>query len=259
MCFFQAVHSPTTPSPPRAPLRLAVWSGPRNVSTAFMRSWGNRNDTFVCDEPLYAHYLVKTGRPHPMAAEVIASQENDWRKVTAWLTGPVPEGKPIFFQKHMAHHLLPELGRDWLLQLTNVFLIRHPQDVVPSLDEKFNQAALPDTGYPQQAEIFSFIREHTGAVCPVVDAADLLRQPREMLTRLCETLGVSFQSQMLHWPPGLRSTDGIWARHWYNAVETTTGFQPYTAKTKPLPERLRGLYEQCLPYYETLSAFRLKP
>ncbi len=247
----------STESPPAQPLRLAVWSGPRNVSTAFMRSWGNRDDTYVCDEPLYAHYLAKTGRPHPMAEEVIASQENDWKKVTEWLTGPVPGGKSIFFQKHMSHHLLPEIGRDWLVGLTNVFLLRHPREVVPSLDEKFSAARLPDAGYVQQLEIFNFVRERTGKICPVVDSADLLKDPRAMLSRLCEAVGVSFQERMLHWAPGLRPTDGVWAKHWYNAVETSTGFQPYVPKTNPLPDRLLGLYEECLPYYEGLAAFRL--
>jgi hypothetical protein len=240
------------------PLRLAVWSGPRNISTALMRSWGNRKDTFVCDEPLYAHYLVQTRRPHPMADEVMASQENDWRKVVAWLTGPVPEGAAIFYQKHMSHHLLPEMDRDWLLQLTNVFLIRHPREVLPSLDEKFGKPVLPDTGYPQQIEIFEYIRHHTGAVCPVVDASDLLANPRGVLGRLCDALGVRFQEAMLQWPRGRRATDGVWAKHWYNAVETTTGFQAYSPKEKPLPKHLEGLYAESLPYYETLSAQRIK-
>lgn len=224
-----------------------------------MRSWGNRDDTFVCDEPLYAHYLLRTGRQHAMAAEVIASQENDWRKVVEWLTGPVPGGKSIFFQKHMAHHLLPEVGRDWLLRLTHVFLIRHPRDVLPSLEEKLSQPRLPDTGYAQQVEIFNYIRERTGVLCPVTDAADVLCHPRELLIRLCQRLGVDFQESMLHWPPGIRPTDGVWARHWYNAVETSTGFAPYTPRSKPIPERLRPLYEECLPYYETLAASRLQP
>src|SRR3989454_6066060 len=111
------------------PLRLAMWSGPRNISTALMRAWGNRDDTFVCDEPFYAHYLVKTGLSHPMAQEVIASQENDWRKVADWLRGPVPRGKAIFYQKQMSHHLLPDMGRDWLANVTNCFLIRDPAEV----------------------------------------------------------------------------------------------------------------------------------
>ena len=194
-----------------------------------------------------------------MAAEVMASQANDWRKVVAWLTGPVPQGRAVFYQKHMSHHLIPEVGRDWLRSVTHVFLIRHPREVLPSLDEKFERPLLADTGYPQQLEIFEFIRPTKGAICPVVDAADLLANPRIILGRLCEAVGVEFQETMLSWPPGRRETDGVWARHWYNAVETTTGFQPYTPKNKPMPEHLRNLYEQCLPYYENLAAHRLKP
>jgi len=242
---------------PENPLRLAMWSGPRNISTAFMRSWGNRDDTFVCDEPLYAHYLVKTGLPHAMAQEVIASQENDWKKVVAWLTGPVPGGKSIFYQKHMSHHLLPEIGRDWLPRLTNCFLIRSPAEVLPSLDEKYERPRLLDTGYPQQIEIFEYIQRHTGQVCSVIDSRDILMNPREILTRLCERLGVAFHDSMMSWAPGLRDTDGIWARHWYNAVKKTTSFQPYVAKNKPLPDHLRDLHDECLPYYEKLYAFRL--
>src|SRR5258706_192140 len=245
--------------PPEHPLRLAMWSGPRNISTAFMRSWGNRDDTFVCDEPLYAHYLVKTGLPHPMAKEVIASQDTDWNKVVAWLTGPVPRGKSIFYQKHMSHHLLPEIGRDWLPQLTNCFLIRHPAEVLPSLDEKYERPRLPDTGYPQQVEIFEYIQKKTGQASPVLDSRDILMNPRLILGKLCAALGVEFQETMMSWAPGLRATDGVWAKHWYNAAEKTTGFQPYTPKNKPLPEHLRDLYEECLPYYEKLYSFRLPP
>jgi hypothetical protein len=247
------------PFTPDNPLRLAVWSGPRNISTAFMRSWGNRDDTFVCDEPLYAHYLAETRRPHPMAAEVIAHHENDWRKVAAWLTGPVPGGKTIFYQKQMSHHLLPNISRDWLTQLTHVFLIRDPREVLPSLDEKFERPQLPDTGYPQQVEIFEFIHRQTGTLCPVVDSRDILANPRAMLTRLCAAVGVPFQEQMLHWPPGPRETDGIWAKHWYDAVNRSTGFQPYVSKNKPLPAHLQELCDACLPFYEKLYAQRLKP
>jgi len=241
------------------PLRLAVWSGPRNISTAFMRSWGNRDDTFVCDEPFYAHYLLKTKRPHPMAAEVIAHQENDWRKVAAWLTGPVPHGKTIFYQKHMSHHLLPEMGREWLPQLTHCFLIRDPREVVMSLDEKFERPRLPDTGYPQQVEIFDYMRQQTGALCPVIDARDILTDPRGVLEKLCAALGIPFQENMLHWPAGPRDTDGIWAKHWYDSVNKSTGFQPHQPKNKPLPEHLQPLYEECVPFYEKLYQLRIKP
>jgi hypothetical protein len=242
---------------PDNPLRIAMWSGPRNISTALMRAWGNRNDTFVCDEPLYAHYLHKTGLPHPMAQEVIASQNTDWRKVVAWLTGPVPNGKSIFYQKQMSHHLLPEISRDWLPKLTHCFLIRHPAEVLPSLDEKYERPQLPDTGYPQQAEIFDQVVKTTGRISPVIDSRDILMNPPGMLSRLCAELEVDFQETMLTWAPGLRETDGVWAKHWYNAVEKTTGFQPYVPKNKPMPDHLRGLYEQCLPYYEKLYASRL--
>ena len=239
------------------PLRLAMWSGPRNISTAMLRAWGNRDDTVVCDEPLYAHYLLKSRRPHPMAAEVIASQENDWRKVVAWLTGPLPQGKSVFYQKHMSHHLLPEIERDWLLRVTNVFLIRHPREVLPSLDEKFERPDLPDAGYMQQVEIFDFVRAQTGRMCPVIDARDIRTNPRGVLDRLCGELGVPFQEQMLEWQPGLRETDGVWAKHWYNAVATSTGFEPYVPREKPLTDRVRGLLDQCLPFYEKLHAHRL--
>lgn len=235
-----------------------MWSGPRNISTALMRSWENRDDTFVCDEPFYAHYLVQTKRPHPMAAEVIADQENDWRKVVESLTGTVPRGKTVFYQKQMSHHLLPNIGREWLTRLTHAFLIRHPREVLPSLDEKFERPQLPDTGYPQQIEIFEFIQEKTGMICPVVDARDILENPRGVLARLCEALGLPFQEGMLHWPAGTRETDGIWAKHWYDSVNRTTGFQPYTPKNKPMPEHLSGLYEECLPFYEKLYVHRLK-
>ena len=248
----------TCPFTPENPLRLAMWSGPRNISTALMRSWGNRDDSFVCDEPLYAHYLVQTRRPHPMAEEVIASQEQDWHKVVAWLTGPVPRGKTVFYQKHMSHHLLPQVGRDWLLRVSNAFLIRHPREVLPSFDEKFErETLLPDTGYPQQVEIFEYIRRQTGTVCPVVDAADLLANPRAVLIKLCVALGIPFQEAMLCWARGRRDTDGVWARHWYNSVETTTCFEQRAPKNNPLPDRLRNLYEQCLPYYETLAVHRI--
>src|SRR5438034_1279920 len=136
-------------------IRIAMWSGPRNISTAMMRAWGNRSDTFVCDEPLYAHYLLKTGVVHPGRDEVIAHHETDWRKVIAWLTGPVPEAKSIFYQKHMTHHLLPEIDRGWLTLLTHCFLIRDPREVLLSLSKVIPNPRLEDTGLPQQVEIFN--------------------------------------------------------------------------------------------------------
>src|SRR3954447_3613844 len=210
------------------PVRIAMWSGPRNISTAMMRAWGNRSDTFVCDEPLYAHYLRETGILHPGADEVIRCHEPDWRKVVAWLTGPVPEGKAIFYQKQMAHHLLPSIERGWLADLTNVFLIREPREMLTSLIRVTPDPTLEDTGLPQQVALFEEERRRTGAVPLVLDARDVLEDPRGMLERLCRGLGVPFAEAMLSWPPGRRETDGIWAKHWYSAVEQTTSFQPYT-------------------------------
>src|SRR5436190_9738229 len=157
-----------------SPVRIAMWSGPRNISTAMMRSWGNRPDTFVCDEPLYAHYLQKTGYDHPGADEVIASHEPDWKKVVEWLTGPVPGGKPVFYQKHMAHHLLPEIERDWLASLTHAFLIRDPREMLLSLVKVMPHPAALDTGLPQQLELFRSVRAATGHTPPVIDARDVL-------------------------------------------------------------------------------------
>jgi Sulfotransferase domain len=219
--------------------RIAMWSGPRNISTALMRAWGNRRDTFVCDEPLYAHYLLQTGVAHPGADEVIRSQETDWRKVTAWLTGPVPDGKMIFYQKHMTHHLLPEIERDWFDALTHAFLIREPREVVTSFVRIAGTPRLEDTGYPQQREIFDHVHQRAGRTPPVIDARDVLQDPPRLLRLLCEALDVEYTDAMLSWPAGPRATDGVWAKHWYDAVLKTTTFQPYKAKNEPVPPQLQ--------------------
>lgn len=244
-------------SPTTSPLRIAMWSGPRNISTAFMRAFENRPDTVVCDEPFYAHYLRATGLPHPGRDEVIASQENDWRRVAAWLTDGVPDGRPIFYQKHMSHHLLPGMGREWLDRVTNCFLIRDPAAMVVSLDARVADPALADTGLPQQCEIFARVVAATGRVPPVIDARDLLRDPRALLQRLCDVLGIPFLEQMLAWPPGPRATDGVWAPHWYDSVWQSTGFRPAPEQPVTVPARLRALHDACRQYYETLHAYRL--
>ena len=234
-----------------------MWSGPRNISTALMRAWGNRPDTAVIDEPLYASYLQRTGLDHPGAAQVMAHHEVDWRKVIAGLIGEVPEGKAIFYQKHMAHHLLPEIERDWLGLLSHAFLIRDPREMIVSLAKILPEPTPEDTGLPQQVKLFEWVRANAGAPPPVLDARDVLEDPRGLLTRLCESLGVAFSETMLSWPPGRRPTDGIWAEHWYANVEKTTSFQLSTHPDEPIPTHLRGLLDQCLPYYERLHRHRL--
>lgn len=241
------------------PIRIAMWSGPRNISTAMMRAWGHRDDTFVVDEPLYAYYLDRTGADHPGAAEVIAHDETDWRKIVTRLTSDsVPEDKRIFYQKQMTHHLLPEVERAWLLRLTNCFLIREPAEVIASYTRKNHEPSLEDLGFVQQAEIFDWVRERTKQIPPVIDARDVLENPRRILSLLCEAIGVDFSERMLSWPPGLRATDGIWARHWYAEVEKSTGFQsPRTGRTA-VAKHLRSVHERAFEIYQRLGEHRLR-
>ena len=240
------------------PVRIAMWSGPRNISTAMMRAWGNRPDTFVIDEPFYAYYLRATGKQHPGANEIIASSDTDWANVVAQLTGPIPKARRIFFQKQMAHHLLPEVEREWLGAVTNCFLIRDPREVIASYIKKREEPALHDLGFVQQAEIFSFVRTRTGSIPPVIDAKDVLDNPERMLRLLCEAVGVEFSKSMLSWPPGLRETDGIWARHWYGEVAKTTSFQPYRPRSARVPAHLQEIYDRCRECYERLHEYRLR-
>jgi hypothetical protein len=223
-----------------------------------MRAWGSRPDTFVCDEPLYAYYLKATGVPHPGADEVIRHHESDWRKVVAWLTGPIPEGKTVFYQKHMAHHLLPEIERTWMTSLTHAFLIREPREMLTSLIQVTPNPTLEDTGLAQQLTLFTWESSRTDKTPPVLDARDVLDDPRGALSALCEALDIPFTEAMLSWEPGPRATDGIWAKHWYAAVERTTTFQPYKPKPDPVPDHLSDLLELCNGIYKELHAQRLR-
>lgn len=230
-----------------------MWSGPRNLSTALMRSFGNRTDCTVVDEPLYAAYLAATGLDHPGRDDVIASQPTDWRAVCAELVSkPVPT--ELQYQKHMTHHLLPHIDREALAGLQHAFLVRDPERVLTSYAKVREEPTLEDLGLPQQVELF----ERYGG--PVVDAADVLRDPRGTLAALCAALDIGFDEAMLAWPPGPRDTDGVWAPHWYAGVEASTGFAPYSPGSgDPLPGRLRPLLERCRPYYEAVAAHRLLP
>lgn len=234
-----------------------MWSGPRNISTAMMRAWENRPDTFVTDEPLYAHYLKETGAPHPGADEVIAAGETDWHRVVAFLTGPIPEGKTVWFQKHMSHHLLPHIELDWVDRLTNAFLIREPREMLTSLIAVTPHPKLPDTGLPQQIQLFERLQKRTGKIPPVIDSRDVLENPRGILTALCAAVDLPFTTAMLSWPAGRRKTDGIWATHWYASVEQTTGFGPYQPKSKPVPAEFTTLLKECEFLYKKMHAHRL--
>jgi Sulfotransferase domain len=236
-------------------VRIAVWSGPRTVSTALMRSWENRADTVVADEPLYGYYLAHTGIEHPGRDEVIASQPGDWQVVLSQLTsGALPDGCSVYYQKHMTHHLLPEIDRQALAGLTHAFLIRDPRQLLASYARVRSQPTLADLGLEQQTEIF---RAFGG---PVIDSADILRDPRAALEALCGALGVAFDPAMLAWPPGPRPTDGVWAKYWYDSVWRSTGFGPYKEPSgAQLPPELEPLAARCVPYYEELADQRIRP
>lgn len=245
---------------PPEPVRIAMWSGPRNISTAMMRSFENRDDTCVTDEPFYAAYLVESGIDHPMRAESIASQLNDWRDVVGQITGPVPGARAIWYQKHMTHHMLPGFGREWIASMCNAFLIRDPESVLASYTEKRPDVALADIGFVQQSELFDAEAQRLGHAPPVIRGEDVLADPRGTLSALCKALDIPFSERMLSWPAGKRETDGVWAPVWYASVQKSTGFErPEHQNRKPLSEKLRTLADQARPHYERLEKFRLKP
>jgi hypothetical protein len=247
-----------------------MWSGPRTLSTALMRSFGNRSDTFVVDEPLYGFYLARTGLDHPGRDEIIASMPTDWRAVVSQIVrGPVPGGASVYYQKHMTHHLLPEVDREQLAGLRHAFLIRDPRLLLASYARVREAPTLADLGLEQQVEIF---RRFGG---PVIDAADVAARPRETLVALCEALDIPFDEAMRAWPSGPRPTDGVWGKYWYTRVWASTGFTPpqepspaSPAELEPvelesaglppeLPPELESLAARCRPFYDELSEARL--
>ncbi len=237
-----------------APMRIAMWSGPRNLSTALMYAFAARPDCAVSDEPFYAAYLRATGLDHPMRDEVIASQPVDPAIVAAKCTGPNPDGKPIWYQKHMTMHMVPAFDRAFLNDLTNVFLLRHPARVIASYAKKREAPTLQDIGFLQQAELFDQVADRLGTAPPVITAESIRANPREALTRLCAALHIPFTDTMLTWPPGPKPRDGVWAPHWYNAVHRSTGFEDPEGPLPDLPDDAQRMTDQALPAYDRLAA-----
>jgi hypothetical protein len=242
------------------PVRIAMWSGPRNISTAMMRSFGNRADCAVSDEPFYAAYLHATGLVHPLREAVVASQPTEAEAVAEALLGPVPEGRNVWYQKHMTHHMLKGFPRGWIEDCANAFLIRAPEAVLASYHRVRDDFTLDEIGLPTQVELFFRAGDRLGRTPPVIEGQDVLADPQGVLTALCDALNVSFDPAMLSWPAGRRATDGVWAPAWYDKVEASTGFAP--PRPEPgfddLPDALKRLAERARPLYETLAAHKLR-
>jgi hypothetical protein len=239
------------------PVTIAMWSGPRNISTAMMYSFGNRPDCFAWDEPFYAFSLLTHGNDHPMRNEIIAAYDCSWESLVAACLAAPPGGKRVFYQKHMTHHMLKGFDRSWVLRLTNAFLIRKPERVLASYTQKWTDVSLRDTGFVEQAEIFDLVADHLGRPPAVVDADDVLADPRGTLTRLCGACGISFDEHMLSWPKGPKSFDGVWAPHWYNTVWESTGFARPQPRGVQLNATLAKIAEEARSYYERLRRYKL--
>lgn len=227
-----------------------MWSGPRNISTAMMRAWENRGDCMVVDEPFYAYYLRTTGLDHPMRDEVLQSQSQSADDVIEGLLAPLPVGTDCQYQKHMAQHMIGGVNTDWYARVHHAFLIRNPAEMIASYSEKRELGGAADLGLAQQVKIYNLVQSLCDRVLPIIDAKDVLDNPPGMLKALCAALGVPYTGRMCQWPAGRRDSDGVWATHWYNAVEKSTGFAPYRRKEFSLNDRQKRVLDDCLADYD---------
>lgn len=235
-----------------------MWSGPRNISTAMMRAWENRSDTLVVDEPFYAYYLKSTGLKHPGYKNIISSQPTDWKMIAHQLSeSPVKDA--VYYQKHMTHHMLPDIELDWCEKLKHCFLIRDPLAVVNSYEKKNQLANADDIGIHRQYALYREIGSLTGKTITVIDSKDVLQHPEKVLTHLCSEFGLKFSEKMLNWSPGRRDSDGVWAKHWYNAVEQSSGFQTYTEPVIDVSDKGREIANLCQDDYLAMWEKRFVP
>ncbi|QJR80688.1 HAD family hydrolase [Alteromonas pelagimontana] len=239
-------------------MHIAMWSGPRNLSTAMMYAFAAREDCAVVDEPFYAAFLQASGEVHPMQDAILASQPTDPSAVVANMLSPAPEGKAVFYQKQMSHHMLPEFPTDWIKELANVFLLRHPARVIASYQQKREEPRLEDIGIKQQCELFARVQSLTGLAPVVIDSDDILADPEKGLKALCAAIGLAFDPKMLTWQAGGNAADGVWASHWYASVWSSTGLKPTPIKPLPaLPENLEKICQQAMPFYQHLAQYKL--
>lgn len=237
---------------------IAMWSGPRNISTAMMYSFASRPDCEVWDEPFYAFALKESGSDHPLKEQIVSRYETRYENIVARCLSPPGGGRSLFYQKHMTHHMLPGFDRSWILKLANAFLIRDPLRVLASYARKWEDVSLRAIGIVEQWEIFKMVADSRGSVPAVVDAEDVMNDPRSALKLLCQALHIDFCEAMLSWRRGPKSYDGLWGSHWYNAVHASTGFdKPAAAGLVPLPAPLQKIAEKAAPIYAELHACRL--
>ncbi|MCR9127967.1 MAG: HAD family hydrolase [Alphaproteobacteria bacterium] len=240
-------------------VRICLWSGPRNISTATMRSFEARGDCAVWDEPYYGYYLTATGLPHPGRAETLAAWPTDPAVIAEACAGPAPGGEAEFFQKHMCQHMLPDLDLSWTAHCRHLFLIRDPAEVAASFNATMNSVTPDDLGAVRQLSLYDEIAEITGrGDWPVIEGRDVLADPEGMLRAACAALDIVFTPAMLSWPAGRRETDGPWAEHWYSRVEASTGFTAPREVPHPPPPDLEGIVETCRPAYLALRERKLK-
>jgi hypothetical protein len=238
-------------------MKIAMWSGPRNLSTALMYSFAARGDCAVMDEPFYAPYLAASGKPHPMAAQIAAAHETDPQRVAAACRAPAPQGSSMVYQKHMPHHMLPGFDLGWMSSCQNVFLIRHPARVIASYARKLEGPTLEDIGFAAQTALFEAEADRLGQAPLVIDSVDIRADPAGALSKLCAALGIEFTEKMLHWPAGGHASDGVWAAHWYGAVHRSTGFEDPEGPLPALAGDYAKLLDAALPHYETLARYKI--
>ena len=235
-------------------MRIACWSGPRNISTALMRSWSSRNDSFVSDEPFYAYYLREKQLKHPMYKEIIGYYPNTYDDVVTSLTSEIPNDKEHWYQKHMAHHLIDLNNISWIKNFENCILIRHPKDVINSYIKKNTLNHVDELGYPQQYKIMRYL-DSIGKKFIVIDSNILLNNPEKILSQWCSSINLEFDISMLKWQKGNHPQDGIWWKHWYDNVITTTHFQKFSANQSQLDKKYQSIYDEALDYYNKLYYF----